>query len=85
MRKPGRFFMNCFDVLMGKKTWVGYIIQDTQLPMVREGVIGSNGFPAKKQKLPVESLKMVDEWYARDYEPLQDLRTIFGSYVYLDA
>ncbi len=85
MRKPGRFFMNCFDVLVGKKTWVGYIIQDTQLPMVREGVIGSNGFPAKKQKLPVESLKMVDEWYARDYEPLQDLRTIFGSYVYLDA
>lgn len=85
LKRPASFFKNCFQVLAGKKTWVGYIIHEAQLPMLRKSIVGSNGFPPKRQKLPIESLKMVDEWYARDYEPLQDLRTIFSSYVYLDA
>jgi O-antigen biosynthesis protein len=85
LKRPASFFKNCFHVLSGNKTWVGYIIKEDQLPMLRKSIVGSNGFPSKRQKLPVESLKMVDEWYARDYEPLQDLRTIFSSYVYLDA
>jgi len=62
-----------------------YIIHEVQLPMLRKSILGSNGFPLKDQKLPIESLKMVDEWYARDYQPLQDIKTIFSSYVYLDA
>ncbi|HJW16455.1 MAG TPA: glycosyltransferase [Flavisolibacter sp.] len=85
VKRPLKFFRNCFHVLSGKKTWVGYIIHEAQLPMLRNSVVGSNGFPQKEQKLPLESLKMVDEWYARDYQPLQDLKTIFSSFVYLDA
>lgn len=85
LKRPSNFFRNCIHVLLGKKTWVGYIIHEVQLPMLRKSILGSNGFPLKDQKLPVESLKMVDEWYARDYQPLQDIKTIFSSYVYLDA
>jgi len=33
--------------------------------------------------LQKESLKMVDYWYAHDYEPLQDIRAIFAGYKYL--
>jgi O-antigen biosynthesis protein len=84
LKHPFNFFRNCIHVLLGKRTWVGYITYELQLPMLRKCIVGSNGFPLKEQKLPIESLKMVDEWYARDYHPLQDLKTIFTSYIYLD-
>ncbi len=33
-----------------------------------------------QQLFPQESLKMMDQWYARDYEPLNDLRLVFKIY-----
>ncbi len=86
LKKPGSFFRNCFDVLLGRKTWVGYIVHSPALPKLRRGVLGSNGLTHKgQQALPKESLKMVDHWYAQEYEPLQDVKTIFAGYKYLDS
>ncbi|HYK55725.1 MAG TPA: hypothetical protein VEV15_04545, partial [Flavisolibacter sp.] len=73
VKKPGFFFKNCFNVLVGKRTWVGYIVPSSSLPKLRKGILGSNGLINNGQEaLPKDSLKMVDRWYAKEYEPLQD-------------
>jgi len=81
IKKPLRFFSNCFAVLFAKKTWIGYAVQETGLPSLRHAVIACNGIPLSiKQPLPEESLQMADQWYARDYDPLNDLRMIGKVY-----
>jgi GT2 family glycosyltransferase len=81
VKKPFKFFDNCFSVLFGKKTWVGYSSEEKNLPKLRKAVLGSNGIPAgEKQQLPAESLQMLDQWYARDYEPMNDLNIIWKMY-----
>ena len=33
-----------------------------------------------RQELPEQGLHMLDYWYARDYEPFQDIKIIWKSY-----
>ncbi len=81
VKKPFQFFSNCFAVLFAKKTWVGYAMEEKKLPGLRQGIIACNGaVPAREQKLPAESLQMMDYWYARDYEPINDLRLVWRNY-----
>jgi hypothetical protein len=81
VKKPFRFFANCLAVLFAQKTWVGYSTEEKNLPVLRQPVIACNGIPFTiKQELPVESLQMVDYWYARDYEPSQDIKLIWKMY-----
>jgi hypothetical protein len=68
-------------VLFAKKTWVGYAIEEKNLPPLRKAVMACNGIPITiKQELPVQSLQMVDYWYARDYEPSQDMKIVWRGY-----
>lgn len=84
VKKPFLFLKNCVKVLIGNRTWVGYILYFDGLPKIREGILASNGEPRlTKQVLPEENLNMLDYWYARDYEPLQDLKIILKHYKYL--
>lgn len=86
VQRPLSFLRNCLEVLLGRKTWVGYITAARGLPRLRPAVLGSSGLPAGgAQSLSQESLYLVDQWYALDYEPVQDLRTIFSSYKYLGS
>lgn len=81
VKKPFNFFVNCFSVLFAKKTWIGYTFEDRTLPPLRKPVITSNGVPSSvKQELPEKSLRTLDYWYARDYEPLTDLKLIWRAY-----
>jgi hypothetical protein len=81
VKKPFHFFAHCFSVLFARKTWVSYILPDKSLPALRPGIITSNGLPASiKQQLPAVSLHMMDQWYARDYEPANDLHMIKNIY-----
>lgn len=81
VKKPGRFFINCFLVLFAKKTWVGYAAAEKNLPPLRPAVMACNGLPlSTKQTLPLQSLQMVDYWYARDYEPTGDIKLIVKMY-----
>ncbi len=81
VKKPFAFFGNCFAVLFAQKTWIGYATDEKQLPKLRKAVLGSNGLPlSMKQQLPKESLQMMDYWYARDYETLNDLKVILKMY-----
>jgi len=81
VKKPFAFFGNCFRVLFARQTWIGYTINGKPLPQLRKAIMGCNGTAVNsRQELPSESLQMVDYWYARDYEPLQDIRLIWQSY-----
>jgi GT2 family glycosyltransferase len=81
IKKPFSFFGNCFAVLFAQKTWVGYATAAKNLPPLRKGVIACNGIPLTiKQELPEQSLQMVDYWYARDFEPLNDCKMVWRMY-----
>jgi len=81
VKEPLHFFRNCFKVLFAKRTWVGYAINGKPLPSLRRAIIGCNGLPFNStQSLPAESLRMIDEWYAREYEPVQDLWLLWKNY-----
>jgi hypothetical protein len=81
MPNPIRFIKNSFSVMLGQKTWIGYILAEPGLPTLRPSVLGSNGFNyAANSQLPQETLQQLDFWYARDYEPIQDLRILFRNY-----
>ncbi|MES1219926.1 MAG: hypothetical protein ABUT20_30775, partial [Bacteroidota bacterium] len=81
VKKSLSFFKSCSLVLFGSNTWIGYAVQEKFLPPIRKGIIACNGTHLSlQQQFPEESLKMADQWYARDYEPLNDLRLIFKIY-----
>lgn len=84
VRKPMRFFKNCFLTIMASTTWVGYHFPSKELPVLRKAILAPNGIPISgKQTLPEENLKTIDYWYARDYEPFNDISIILKNYRYL--
>mgnify|MGYP000296263493 CR=1 FL=1 len=81
VKKPFHFFANCVLVLFAQKTWIGYAVRENKLPGLRPAVIACNGNPVTlQQELPAESLQMMDYWYARDYEPGNELKLIGRVY-----
>jgi hypothetical protein len=81
VKRPVPFIANCFAVLFAQKTWIGYAVSEKRLPPLRKGIIACNGLVVSiKQSLPEESLLMVDYWYARDYEPVMDLKLLWRMY-----
>ena len=79
-KKPFRFYKNIFDVLLRRKTWVGYTSAKNELPAIRKGIITSTELPAQLNELPEESLRKTDEWYASSYSLLLDLQKIRNGY-----
>jgi O-antigen biosynthesis protein len=84
VKKPIHFLKNCVRVILGRRTWIGYVFYLEKLPQIKDGVLSANGIShSVKQTLPVENLQMIDYWYAKDYEPLQDINLILKHYKYL--
>lgn len=84
VRKPFLFLKNCLLVLRAKRTWVGYQFSSKQLPQLKKAVVAPNGALLVNQQAPApDDLKILDERYARKYEPMQDLIIILKNYRYL--
>lgn len=84
VKKPVQFLKNCLLTVVAKRTWVGYNFASKNLPVLRKAILAPNGIPVETQQaLPAEHLEMLDYWYAKDYEPLQDLGIIIKNYRYL--
>jgi len=77
----GKIIYNALMVIWGKKTWVGYSYHSNFLPKLRIGVLATNGFALNDlPPLKKESLLKIDEWYARNYHWLQDVKLVTKHY-----
>lgn len=85
VNRPLRFLHNCFAVILGKGTWVGYSKPSPALPQLRPGILAPNGKKLPPRAPAIENRQLLDYWYARNYEPLQDVKTIFRYYADLGS
>lgn len=84
IKHPVQCIKNCFEVIAGKKTWIGYTLIDPSLPVLRQSVLGVNGKKKEAAKgLPKENIWSVDYWYAKNYDPVHDVRLIVKNYKHL--
>ena len=84
VKKPLKFLENIWYVIIGRRSWVGYATSGKNLPSLRPGVLAFNGIPvSSRQELPAESLLLMDYWYAKDFEPVNDLKLIWKFFVRL--
>lgn len=80
VKRPVRFLALCLAVLAGRKTWVGYSGPQNALPPLRTSVLTPGGTKASLVDFAPEYQEALNYWYARNYEPSRDLKTIFAHY-----
>lgn len=82
MKSPTGFIANCFKVLFGIKSWVGYCSPKNalfKLPKIKDGVL--NPIDAMKQKVhSPETIANLNLLYARDYRVWKDLNILFYAF-----
>ncbi|MEP7228990.1 MAG: glycosyltransferase [Ginsengibacter sp.] len=79
-KRPFLFFRNNFEVLFRSKTWIGYALEEKDLPPLRKGVLTSTGLPANLNTLPVKNLHTSDILYAKGFHYLKDLKLVWSNY-----
>ncbi|MBP6688134.1 MAG: hypothetical protein KA160_09780, partial [Lacibacter sp.] len=79
-RKAAGLLQQSLSVISNRKTWIGFSTQRKHLPLLPPSVLGPAGQPHHTSQLKEEGLLLADEWYAREYEPFYDLKTIFANY-----
>ncbi|MDO5342347.1 MAG: hypothetical protein Q4F69_07850, partial [Bacteroidia bacterium] len=78
INKPAEFLKNCFKVLIGKYSWVGYCkvgnSDSLKLPEIKEGIydLASN----LKDEIDDESRAQLNVMYARDYTVSKDFNIL---------
>lgn len=77
VKRPLRFISNSINVLIGRKTWIGYHAGGKGLPPLRQAVISELGMLKGAAN---ENAARLDYWYARNYEPLHDVKLILRNY-----
>lgn len=84
IKKPFGFLKNIGLVLIGKKTWVGYIEQQSKetqrtLPAIQPGVLSLlDGL--KLQNVPHHTVERLNFFYAKDYRVEDDLEIIWKGW-----
>ena len=88
-QRPSRFFSNCWQVLWGKKTWVGYAPISTPhtqlkpLPPLPKGVV-SFVQQLPKHSYDTTTLQRLNFLYAKDYTISTDLAILANIWRYWD-
>ena len=84
VKKRGQFINNCFSVITGKKTWVGYLQENIPhfLPKIKDGIVPTynileNFEPTEKVKTQLNII------YAQQYTPGSDLQLMLKNFKYL--
>ncbi len=77
---PFLFFQNVFNVLFRKKTWIGYALEEKDLPPLKKGVLTSTGLPAYLNTLSQKNLRAADILYAKGFHYLKELKLIWYNY-----
>lgn len=82
VKRPFRFVQNIVQVLLGKKTWVGFYANDPaakKLPSIRPGVLSPVHQSLASADNP-ETTRKLNVLYAKDYRILNDLNIVFRSF-----
>lgn len=82
-KRFGKFFTNCLQVLIAKKSFISYTTQNENLPVLKQGILTTTGLPAAKNKLPQQLLSTTDYLYAKNYSLWVDIRLIYKGYKHL--
>ena len=82
-KRRSQFFKNVVAVLFMHKEWVGYASEGNDLPKLKAGILTTTGLPSSLNSLRLESLEATDQWYASDYNVMQDVRIVWKGYKYL--
>ena len=79
-KKPVNFIKNCFEVVFGVKSWVGYnpIGQPENLPKLKPGVLPANAY-SNSGIADVQTLSRINFLYAKEYRPATDVEIIFKN------
>lgn len=82
VRKPDRFILNCFDVLLANKTWIGYSNEHLFLPKLKPGILPP--YNILKGYVPADNVKEnLDIEYAQYYSATTDINLILNNLKYL--
>lgn len=83
VKRPFGFISNIFQVIFGRKTWVGYCNTSPEkkekLPAIRTGILNPSN-SLNISDLKEETLERLNLLYARDYKIKTDLEIIFRGY-----
>lgn len=81
LKKGNVVLKRACSVLLAKQTWIGYILPNQMLPTLKPAYLNHTYLPnAARQKMKPENLQKLDMIYARDYDWMQDLKTIVQQY-----
>jgi len=85
VKKPASFIANCFNVLVGKKTWIGYAEANkhySQLPVIRKGI--APPYFILEGYIPSDDVKnRMNIAYAQQYTPGADMQLMLKNFKYL--
>jgi GT2 family glycosyltransferase len=82
------FLKNLLLILLGRKSWVGYIEMKTkpqhymQLPQIKKGIL-SPAYSFQHKQLNTMDILNLNMLYAKDYKVMNDLSIIFKGYKHL--
>lgn len=78
-----QFVVNCFDVLLLRKSWVGYInttIDNHHLPKIRKGILNPSDGLKKGMQFDEHTSKRLNLLYAKHYQLDKDLLLLWRGY-----
>ena len=79
IKNPVKFLGNCFRVLFGRYSWVGYCPTENQdslrLPKIKEGIYNPSSIVS--EELDDDARGQLNVMYARDYTVLKDFNILF--------
>jgi hypothetical protein len=76
IKEPFKFFKNCFKVLFGKYSWIGYCDvkehEKSKLPKIKKGIFDPSA-NISRTGLTEEEKEHLNLMYARDYSLSKDI------------
>lgn len=84
VKNAGKAFNNCIQVLMGKKTWIGYAPTNApaHLPKIRESILPS--YFIQEGYEPSDAIReKMNKAYAQNYTPGADITLLIKNYKFL--
>ena len=82
-KRPQGLFSNLFQVIIAKKSWVGYRFTDVdaqhKLPKIKSGVLNPTDV-LKSKNISPETIERLNLLYARDYKVINDLNILIKGF-----